>query len=284
MRQSVVVAAATCVLALFVLCALVSQSSRASNDIESLLSTAVTTSKHSNPVSTYDPHDSSAEIGSDEPLNPVLLTTTPQKPAAQSLLLRGSTAHSSLASVGTSVVFNADSSLNFGRINVQDSVGFTVVASFAFGGRVGTWERIFDFGPFWGGSGQGMGVLLAREGGSNNLVTHLYPGGGRPVMDIRMNDKIRPNLQMTTVSTYQCAPARVRFVRIQGRRPYIQLGFVSVQTADGTNVALNKRAYASGTYHGTDAQKVVRGRPGTRRHPVHVPCPHPSCLFLEATL
>jgi hypothetical protein len=168
-------------------------------------------------------------------------------------------------------------------MNVQTSVGFTIVSSFAFGSHVGNWERIFDFGPFWGGSGQGMGIVMAREGGSNNLVTHLYPGGGRPVMDTRMVDKIRPNVQMTTASTYQCSPALVRFIRIQGRHQGMQIGFVSAQTADGTNVAFGKRAYASGTLPGTDPRRAVTGPASTRNHPVFLPPPpihHSSrCIF-----
>jgi len=72
---------------------------------------------------------------------------------------------------------------------------------------------------------------------------------------------------MTTVSTYQCTPAGVRFVRIQARRSYLQLSFVSVQTADGTNVAFRKRAYASGSYPGTNPGNAVNGPAAARRHP-----------------
>ena len=84
MRQSVLVAAATCALALFVVCAVVSQSSRSSNDIESLLSAAVNTRAR---LSSGEDHESSGDITSDEHV-PVLLTSTPPKRTAQASLLR----------------------------------------------------------------------------------------------------------------------------------------------------------------------------------------------------
>jgi hypothetical protein len=262
MRSSVAAAAATCVLALVVVCALVTYIPRSSNaihsDVESLLSVVRIPSAE---------HGPSAEL-----TTPVLLSSTPPQPTKQATRLAGKIKTSSLASVGTTVSFNRDDSINFGRMTVQNSVGFTVIAQFAFSGQPGAWERVYDFGPFWGGSGQGMGVLLARQGGSNTLTNHLYAGGGQPAMEINMGNEIQPNRQMTTVSTYQCIPAGVRYVRIQARRSYLQLGFVSVQTADGTNVALGKRASASGSYPGTDPSKAVNGPATTRHHPV----PYPS--------
>ena len=163
-------------------------------------------------------------------------------------------------------------------MTVQESVGFTVIAQFAFSAHPNNWERIYDFGPHWGGSGQGAGVVLARQGTSNTLTHHLYPGGGQGSMEIDMGNEIQPNRQMTTVSTYQCIPAGVRYVRVQARRSYLQIGFLSVQTADGTNVALGKRASASGSYPGTDPSKAVNGPAGTRNHPVPYPLPLPASL------
>jgi len=196
----------------------------------------------------------------------MLVSVEPPQPL-DALELRRSHHTSSLASIGYALNFNRDASIDFGRMSVQQSTGFTVVSSFSFGNNNGNWERIFDFGPFWGASGQGMGVLLAREGTSNNLVSHLYPGGSQPPFVVAMNNKIRPNQRMVTVSTYQCAAATVRYVRVQARRPYLQIGYLSVQTADGTNVAAGKRASASGTYPGTRASNAVNGQPGTRAHP-----------------
>lgn len=254
MRSSLV-AAASCALALFVVCAVVTHVPRSfDSEVHSLLSLGVSSEE--------------APLSSDQISSPVLVTSDRPQPTKQALLLRGGIKRSSLASVGNTVRFNSDASFNFGRRTVQASVGFTLVANFAFSDRAGLWERIYDFGPFWGGNGQGMGVLLARVGTSNTLTTHLYPGGGRPAISIDMGNQIRPNRQMTTASTYQCAPAGVRFVRIQARRAMLQLSFVSVQTADGTNVALSKRAYASGTYSGTAASKAVNGPAGPRRYPV----------------
>lgn len=219
------------------------------------------------PSSTSNNHELSSEHDSISPVAPVLVTSGAHQPTKHALALRGGVARPSLASVGDAVRFNRDDSFNFGRMTVQGSVGFTAVANFAFGGSAGNWERIFDFGPFWGGSGQGMGFLLARVGTSNTLTSHLYPGGGRPGLSIDMPNQIRPNRQMTTVSTYQCVPAGVRFVRIQARRAYLQISFVSVQTADGTNVAFRKRAYASGSYPGTNPGKAVNGPAAARGHP-----------------
>jgi hypothetical protein len=268
MRSSFATAAATSLLALFVVCALISYIPRSTSDPRSLSLLSVVSRTAKSRPSAADSRESSPELDSEHSRIPVLLTSA-QKPISQALHLR---AHrSSLASVTNAVVFNRDDSLNFNRIDVQTSNGFTFVANFAFSGQVGSWERIFDFGPFWGGSGQGMGVLLARVGTSNTLTSHLYTGANMPSFHVDMNNEIQPGKQMTAAVTYQCSTAAVRFVRVQARRQYLQMSFLSVQTADGTDVALGKRAYASGSYPGTNPSLPVNGAPGTRNHPVPPP-------------
>jgi hypothetical protein len=278
MRSSNISAAATCALALLVVVTLVSYAPRFSHTMDPVERDLLSIRAHTNDeeITTVDHHDE--DVASKKYM---LVSVEPPQPL-DALELRRSHHTSSLASIGYGLNFNRDASIDFGRMSVQQSTGFTVVSSFSFGNNNGNWERIFDFGPFWGASGQGMGVLLAREGTSNNLVSHLYPGGNQPAIVVAMNNKIRPNQRMVTVSTYQCAPATVRYVRVQARRPYLQIGYLSVQTADGINVAAGKRASASGTYPGTRASNAVNGQPGTRAHPVSAPPPPPHCLQLAA--
>jgi len=279
MRSSNVAAIATCALALLVVVTLVSYVPRSSQSMDAaeraLLS--IRARDGDDEITTIDHHEE--QVASKKHM---LVSVDAPKPLDAMELRRSHSSVSSLASLGYDASFNRDTSLDFGRMNVQQSTGFTVVASFSFGGRAGNWERIFDFGPFWGASGQGMGVLLAREGGSNTLTSHLYPGGGRGPLVASMPNQIRPNKRMVTVSTYQCTTATVRYVRVQARRSYLQIAYLSVQTADGTNVAANKRAYASGSYPGTNPQSPVRGQPGTRNHPVSAATALPLSACLPA--
>jgi hypothetical protein len=64
-----------------------------------------------------------------------------------------------------------------------------------------------------------------------------------------------------------------RYVRFQSRSPegHFQVSYVSVHTADGSNVAYGKPVSVSGSYpEGAPCGNVVKGQPEARNHPVCV--------------
>ena len=75
----------------------------------------------------------------------------------------------------------------------------------------------------------------------------------------------------------------VRYVRFQSRSPegHFQVSYVSVHTADGSNVAYSKPVSVSGSYpESAPCSDVVKGQPEARNHPVCNPLMSIVCATL----